>query len=1383
MKKILLALALLVGINMLFANPVDTATAKKVAVNFWKQNNTGPTVNGKTLRFQRETPDFRLLPADSLFSGFYIFNAVNGNGFVIVSANDNTIPILGYSMDKSFQIENMPPNLKDWLNGYEQQIQRADMFRCSDETRNEWGRLLAGEPLPVKSTTNVTPLLTTHWDQGWPYNLSCPYDYDAEDNTLTGCVATAMAQVLKYWEYPQIGVGSHTYTDPIYGTQSVNFETGIAWNEMLNDYSTSSSYTLMQASAISSLMYMCGVSVDMIYGVYGSGISNFINEYGLLPLPCPETALKTFFNYSDNLEGISKSDFTSAQWISILKNELDSNRVILYTGHDANNTSAHAFVCDGYSNNNNFHFNWGWSGYCDGYYSINNLVPGSGGSGSGNGNYTYGQQAIIHITPSNQVVHPNYDLVMNSTLTTSDTSYLFGPNHPVSINCAVANTGNATFNGYLVALVSDLNGNIVAEISSSYTTISPNHYVNKSFTVQGGLPLGPGRYFAIITSVTNLNDLATSRIVKDNINNINFASFKVTYEADIETFSEFESENTIFSGQSITVNVDVANFGSSSYSGDISVALLSLSGSYVQTIQEYTLTSPLNSMTHYTNGLDFTGVITAPAGDYFLTLRYKPQGSSYWYFAGSYFYQNPVRITIRDEPVADIYEANNTISTAYSLMPVFIDDMAEVNTNGANFHNSSDVDYFKITLPSGYSYQIIPILQDFYYNDDITYSVDAKFYVSNDAVSWSNAFDNDGNIMDPNTPIAQFNDGGVVYFKVLPSFAGDIGTYSLHVYISRQINPDQYEENNTSSTAYNLGTVNTSNANYTVDANFHVTTDNDYYKINLPAGYSYTINANILNSYNNSTYSADAKFATSPNGSNWSSNYGSTMPALTITDGGVLYFRVLPYTDHEIGTYQLQIAITRTGGVDPDIYEPNNTVSAAYNLGTVSTNNTSYTVNANFHLTTDNDYYKIILPAGYSYTINANLLDSYNNNNFTADAKFATSQDGATWSSDYGVYMPELTMSDGGVIYFRVLPYTDHETGTYQLQIAITRTGNANPELDLDMYEPNNTASSAFYLGVVTSNTASYTVNANFHIETDNDYYKINLPAGYSYTINANILNSYNNNNYTAHAFFSTSQTGSTWSSDYDEYMPTLTMNDGGILYFRVLSSTDHEIGTYQLQIAITRSIAVEPDIYEPNNTASTAYLFGNMNDDLMTIDAECSFHTSSDVDYFKINLPPDYTYSVDVTLFDQTNDPTQTVDAKIAISTDNGSTWSSFYGSYIPTMIFEHYGQPYYRIQPQQEGFTGTYRLHISASRVTGVLDFEGNVSVHPNPTNGRIKIELPQMWQLQKIDVLNPSGQLVKSFVRDSQDIDITEFSRGLYLLRIHTSNGIIYQKVIKR
>ncbi len=1042
MKKIALALTLIIIVNLAFANPVDTLTAKRVAVNFWKQNNTGPTVKGKTLRFQRETPDFRLLPMDTLFSGFYIFNAVNGNGFVIVSANDNAIPILGYSMDNSFQIENMPPNLRDWLKGYEQEIQRADMVRGTDEVRSTWGKLLAGEALPTRSTTNVTPLLSTHWDQIWPYNLSCPYDYDFENNTCTGCVATAMAQVMKYWEYPQIGVGSHTYTDPIYGTQSVNFETGIAWNEMLNDYSTSSSYTLMQASAISSLMYMCGVSVDMNYGTDASGIPFFIDNIGL-GLPCPETALKTYFNYSDNLTGISKSDYTYEQWISILKNELDSNRVILYTGHDANNTAGHAFVCDGYSNNNLFHFNWGWSGQDDGYFSISALAPGSGGTGSGYGNYSYGQQAIIHISPANQTIHPNYDLTMHGTLATSDTSYLFGPNHPIAISCAVANTGNANFNGYLVAIVSDIDGNVVAEIPSNYTTITPNHYVNKSFTVQGGLPIGPGVYYVFITSTTNLNDPATSRIVKDNINNINFASFTVHYSADIETYSDFYlSEEPIYSGHSLTVNVSPANATTYPYYGAVSVALFSLTGSYIQTIQDTIFSSPIPAMSYAPDGIDFTGVINAPSGDYLLALRYKPQGSSYWIYAGSTYYQNPVRITILDAPMADIYETNNTVLTAYSLTPVFTDDMAEVNTTGANFHNTADVDYYKIVLPLGYSYDFVPVLQDMYYNDDISYTVDAKFYFSVDnTTSWQGPFDYDASVLTAilNQCGTTMSDGGTVYFKVTPTSQGDIGTYSLHTLVIRSINPDQYEPNNSSATAYNLGTVNSNSQNYNINANFHVTTDNDYYKINLPAGYSYTVNADLLDSYNDNNYTADAHFATSTDGNDWSSNHGSSMPELTLPDGGTVYFRVLPYTDYEIGTYKLQISVARLDGIEPDMYEPNNTVNTSYLLATISEQSSSVVADATFHTSSDVDHYKIDFPADYTYHVDAVIFDCANDPSCSVDAKISVSDDGINWSSVYVNYIPTMTVEHGGRLCYRVLPQQDGATGTYRLHISVSR--------------------------------------------------------------------------------------------------------------------------------------------------------------------------------------------------------------------------------------------------------------------------------------------------------------------------------------------------------
>lgn len=1065
MKKITLVLTLIISANLAVANPVDTLTAKRVAINFWKQNNTGPTVNGKTLRFQRETPEFRLLPMDTLFSGFYIFNAEDGKGFVIVSANDNAVPILGYSMENSFQIENMSPNLRDWLKGYEQEIQRADMVRGTDEVRSTWGKLLAGEALPTRSTTSVAPLLTTEWNQGYPYNYSCPYDYDVGSNTLTGCVATAMAQVMKYWEHPQMGMGSHTYVDQNYGVQSANFETIFLWNEMLNTYDASA-YTQMQANAIYSLMYRCGVSVDMQYGTQISGAYNTqyigANEIYIPGLPCAENALKNYFNYSDNIQGIRKSDYSDATWKAILKNELDSGRVVLYSGAGNNSgEGGHSFVCDGYTGNDYFHFNWGWGGVANGYYyTLSALTPTEVGSGAGLGNYSYKQQAVIHISPINQTVHPAYDLTMHGTLATSDTSYLFGPNHPIAISCAVANTGNANFNGYLVAIVSDIDGNVVAEIPSNYTTITPNHYVNKSFTVQGGLPIGPGVYYVFITSTTNLNDPATSRIVKDNINNINFTSFTVHYSADIETYSDFYlSEEPIYSGHSLTVNVSPANATTYPYYGAVSVALFSLTGSYIQTIQDTIFSSPIPAMSYAPDGIDFTGVVSVPSGDYLLALRYKPQGSSYWIYAGSTYYQNPVRITILDAPMADIYETNNTVSTAYSLTPVFTDNMAEVNTNGANFHNTTDVDYYKIVLPSGYSYDFVPVLQDMYYNDDISYSVDAKFYFSVDnTASWQGPFDYDASVLTAilNQCGTTMSDGGTVYFKVTPTSQGDIGTYSLHTLVIRSINPDQYEPNNTSAAAYNLGTVNSNSQNYNINANFHVTTDNDYYKINLPAGYSYTVNADLLDSYNDNNYTADAKFATSTDGNDWSSNHGSSMPELTLPDGGTVYFRVLPYTDYEIGTYQLRIIVARMDGIEPDMYEPNNTVNTSYLLAAIVEQSSSIVADATFHTTSDMDHYKIDFPDDYTYYVDAVIFDCANDPTCSVDAKMAVSDDGVNWSSFYGNYIPTMTIESGGRLYYRIVPQQDGTTGTYRLHISVSReTGIQGNEMAAITLYPN----------------------------------------------------------------------------------------------------------------------------------------------------------------------------------------------------------------------------------------------------------------------------------------------------------------------------------------
>jgi hypothetical protein len=1257
MRKLALIFAfILLSISFLFSAPIDTATAKRVAVNFWKQNNVVGMKNGQTLRIQREVPDFIYEPLDTSFTGLYVFKSTDNNGYVIVSAETSVIPILGYSNDATFDASNMPPALRNWLWGYELEIRgaRQERYVVSEEIQREWEILLAGQNLTVRNTTNVAPLLTTNWGQGWPYNLLCPYDYDANTYTVTGCVATAMAQVMKYWEYPQIGNGSHTYTHLTYGTMSANFEAEMMfnWNEMLNNYSTSSSYTAIQVTAISTLMKMCGVSVDMNYGIESQGGSSAITTTAAVletePLaqtyPSAENALKTYFDYSSNLIGIANSNYSNNQWISILKNELDNNRVILYSGSGSG--GGHAFVCDGY-NNNYFHFNWGWNGGSNGYFSVTSLTPSSY-------NFSQTQQAVIGITPANQTTHPNYDLMMYSSLTTSASSYQF--HNDVTLTGTIANMGNTTFNGYIHAIISDNNGNVVKEIYT-YASIPANQHVTKTFTISGGLPLAPGEYLACLTSSTNPNDITSAQLIRDNPSHVNLVMFSVEYETTIETYSEFDywsgTEN-IYPGQTLTVNVDVLNAGSTTFSGNVAIALLDADETLVQFVEQKNLisSSALPANHHFTDGLNFSGTITASPGEYFLALLWKEFSSASWYYAGSgHNYLNPVRITISPQPVADIYEANNTAATAYELTPIFNNDIAEINTNGANFHTQSDEDYYKINLPSGFAYSAIPVLEDMYYNNDISYSVDAKlYYAVNNTSSWIGPIDLDASILYYEQYEVPLNDGGTIYYKVVPSYTGDLGTYRLNLLIGRQILHDQYEENDNSTSAYLLGSVTSSNATFDANANFHITTDNDYYKINLPAGYSYTINANILNSYNNTSYTADAKFATSEDGNTFSNNYGNSMPALTMSNGGTLYFRVLPYTDNEIGTYSLHISVTRAGGIEPDMYEPNNIVSAAYLLSSVTSSSATIDATANFHITTDNDYYKINLPSGYSYTINANITDSYDDNNYTADAKFATSENGNTWSSNYGVYMPALTMSNGGTLYFRVLPYTDHEIGTYSLHISVTRTG------------------------------------------------------------------------------------------------------------------------------------GIEPDMYEPNNSVTTSYVLSTVEGNSTVINAEANFHTPNDVDYYKIFLNPGHSYEVNARLFDHHNDNSHSVDAKVSFSMD-GNNWSADEDDMTQSVSYSNGGRIYYRVSPNQSGTVGTYRLKVTISASNDVSNYENiPIDIYPNPVSKNLYVTIPESVTINHIEIFNMAGQMVKKTTLNDKMLEVSNLSKGMYIIRIYTNGAIITEKFVK-
>ena len=204
MKKLILLILTIILVLPLIGNPVDENIAKQLAQNFWKENNIMGVKGDKVFKKKMDDARFVNVAPQCGYTEFYIFNNEEGKGFVIIAADDCVTPILGYSYDNNFAAENLPPNLKGWLDGYAEQLQTAVEMRvtATDEVRTDWECLRQGKNLPIRTDRRVYPLITTTWGQSPLYNNLCPYSTYYNQLTVTGCVATAMAQIMKYWEYP-----------------------------------------------------------------------------------------------------------------------------------------------------------------------------------------------------------------------------------------------------------------------------------------------------------------------------------------------------------------------------------------------------------------------------------------------------------------------------------------------------------------------------------------------------------------------------------------------------------------------------------------------------------------------------------------------------------------------------------------------------------------------------------------------------------------------------------------------------------------------------------------------------------------------------------------------------------------------------------------------------------------------------------------------------------------------------------------------------------------------------------------------------------------------------------------------------------------------------
>ena len=356
-------------IQSISSNPITRQKAFQNASEFLLKK--GITLKNTALRHAPALPG-----SDTLENApYYVFNVGDDNGFVIASGDDNSEQVLGYSTTGHIDPEAMPDNLKYYL---DELVKEA----ASVESNVTGGARKVKRLAPTKRA--IAPLITTHWDQDSPFNNMVPYVIKNNGDTVrcvTGCVATAMAQLMNFYKYPDATIADipgYTSKSSGFVIDTIPAGTTIDWDNMADIYDWNSNSTPAQCDAVAKLMYLCGVSVRMDYGVSASGASTSI------------TPFTKYFGYGSQVKKCEKKDYSSLTWFNLIYNELAEGYPLYSAG------GSHAYVIDGYDGDNMFHFNWGWGKGSDGYYllsAFSEYYP-DGTTGSTT-SFTSGQSVII----------------------------------------------------------------------------------------------------------------------------------------------------------------------------------------------------------------------------------------------------------------------------------------------------------------------------------------------------------------------------------------------------------------------------------------------------------------------------------------------------------------------------------------------------------------------------------------------------------------------------------------------------------------------------------------------------------------------------------------------------------------------------------------------------------------------------------------------------------------------------------------------------------------------------------------------------------------------------------------------------------------------------
>lgn len=457
--QFLLVLLLALGYSPLQAKRITQWQAQQQAYSFW----------GKQMP-QKAKAKSRAATTASRSDAYYVFNNDAG-GFVIIAGDDAVTPVLGYTSTGSFDAENLPDGLKDLLKSYERQIAALGDNYVANQTATRTA--FTGEKL----------LKTAEWNQYAPFNKYTPNNY------VTGCVATAGAIVMKHHGYPAKGTGSHSYT--CNGkTLTANFEHDYDWASMPAKYDGTNDAAF---DGVARLMADLGVAVEMQYAKNGSGayIGDMIS------------ALQKYFGYSKLTYLASIDDMEAEAWNAKLRGEIDANRPILYSASDAS-AGGHSFIIDGYKDES-FSVNWGWGGYCNGFYQIGALNPEYAGKPTGD-KYNLGQTAVIGLQPSDGTEKVSTMGFLKfagqlQALNMNVTDVKKGQRGAI-FSVPLGNTGDHSFTGEVVVALMNAKGEMREIVTSKpfkLTDFAPGYYNSSlSFSIESKVDAEPGDYLAIM---------------------------------------------------------------------------------------------------------------------------------------------------------------------------------------------------------------------------------------------------------------------------------------------------------------------------------------------------------------------------------------------------------------------------------------------------------------------------------------------------------------------------------------------------------------------------------------------------------------------------------------------------------------------------------------------------------------------------------------------------------------------------------------------------------------------------------------------------------------------------------------------------------------------